>query len=42
MEGFTGTIESIDAQSRKVSVRAVTFNREMLVELDVGQISHID
>ncbi len=42
MEGFTGTIESIDAQTRKVSVRAVTFNREMLVELDVGQISHID
>lgn len=42
MEGFTGTVESIDTQTRKVSVRAITFNREMLVELDAGQLSHID
>lgn len=42
MEGFTGTIESINAQTRKVSVRAVTFNTEISVELDIGQISYID
>ena len=42
MEGFTGTIESIDEQTRKVSVRVLKFNREMLVELDAGQISLAD
>lgn len=42
MEGFTGTVETIDSQSRKVCVRAIQYNREILVELDAGQISHID
>lgn len=42
MEGFTGTIESINPETRKVSVRAVTFNTEISVELDIGQISYID
>lgn len=39
MEGFTGTIESIDEENHRVSVRVFKFNKETSIEIDAGQVS---
>lgn len=38
MEGFSGKVESVDNESRKVSVRVLMFGREKTVSVEFGQI----
>lgn len=38
MEGFSGKVESVDNESRKVTVRVLMFGREKVVSVDFGQI----
>lgn len=38
MEGFSGKVESIDSESRKVSVKVLMFGREKTVSVEFAQI----
>ncbi len=38
MEGFSGKVESVDNESRKVTVRVLMFGREKTVSVEFGQI----
>jgi len=38
MEGFNGKVESIDNESRKVTVKVQMFGREKTVEFEYGQV----
>ncbi|MBR4720672.1 MAG: transcription termination/antitermination protein NusG [Clostridia bacterium] len=38
MEGFSGKVESVDNESRKVSVRVLMFGREKTVSVEFGQV----
>lgn len=42
MEGFSGTVEAIDSQTRLVSVKISMFGRDTILEIEPGQIAHID
>jgi transcriptional antiterminator NusG len=42
MEGFSGIVESIDTETRKVCVKVSMFGRETPVEIDYTQIAHLD
>ena len=38
MEGFSGKVESVDNESRKVTVRVLMFGREKVVSVEFGQV----
>lgn len=42
MEGFSGVVEAIDEETRKVKVRVSMFGRETNLEIDASQVSYLD
>ena len=42
LEGFSGKIENIDKETRKITVKVSMFGRETPVELDALQVKKID
>lgn len=42
LEGFSGKIEKIDKESRKITVKVSMFGRETPIEVEFGQIERLD
>ena len=42
MEGFSGIVEKVDAETRKVTAKINMFDREVSLEIDANQVSRID
>lgn len=42
MEGFSGSVTSINNETRKINVAVSMFGRETQVEIDYTQVKHID
>ncbi len=42
MEGFSGTVESIDTETRKITAKINMFDREVPLEIEANQVSVID
>ena len=42
MEGFSGKVESVDNESRKVTVRVLMFGREKVVSVEFAQVEKSD
>lgn len=41
LEGFSGKIESIDNESRRISVKVSMFGRESTIEVEFGQVEKV-
>ena len=42
MEGFSGIVESVDADTRKVTAKINMFDREVSLEIEASQVARID
>ena len=42
MEGFSGIVEKVDAETRKVTAKINMFDREVSLEIDANQVTRID
>ena len=42
MEGFSGIVEKVDTETRKVSAKINMFDREVSLEIDANQVTRID
>ena len=42
MEGFSGIVEKVDPETRKVSAKINMFDREVSLEIDANQVTRID
>ena len=41
LEGFSGKIENIDKESRRISVKVSMFGRESTIEVEFGQVEKV-
>ena len=42
LEGFTGQVESIDPETKKLQIKVSMFGRQTPVEIEYKQVSHLD
>ena len=42
MEGFSGIVETVDAETRKVTAKINMFDREVSLEIEASQVTRID
>lgn len=42
MEGFSGIVETVNSETRKITAKINMFDREVSLEIDAGQVTRID